>query len=298
MKYLAGAGAAAAALLALSTAAAAEPIHRRTIGTSLLDDLDLFAQYSAAAYCSANLDSTGSALACSVGNCPLVEAADTTILYDFDETNDYGDTAGYIAVDTTNGYIILTFRGSDSLENWIADLTFKLIDASDICSGCEVHDGFWKSWETVADDITSQIESAVETYPDYTLIATGHSLGAALAAIAATVLRLDGYTVELYNYGQPRIGNLALADYITSESMGTNYRVTHTDDIVPKVPPELLGYAHFSPEYWITSGNDVTVTDADVNEVVGVDSTAGNDGTTDDSVEAHRWYFVHISACS
>jgi hypothetical protein len=55
------------------------------VTTTLLDDLTLFSQYSAAAYCSSNLNSTGVAVACSVGNCPLVEAADTQILYDFDE---------------------------------------------------------------------------------------------------------------------------------------------------------------------------------------------------------------------
>jgi hypothetical protein len=101
-----------------------------------------------------------------------------------------------------------------------------------------------------------------------------------------------------YNYGQPRIGNLALADFITSETSGSNYRVTHSDDIVPKLPPELLGYDHFSPEYWITSGDNVTVTDSDVVEVQGVDSTDGNDGTSGDSVDAHSWYIVDISACS
>lgn len=50
-----------------------------------MDNLDLFAQFSAAAYCSANLNATGTALACDVGNCPAVEAADTTILYSFDK---------------------------------------------------------------------------------------------------------------------------------------------------------------------------------------------------------------------
>jgi triacylglycerol lipase len=55
------------------------------ITTAVLDDLTLFSQYSAAAYCSTNLNSTGVAVTCSVGNCPLVEAADTQILYDFDE---------------------------------------------------------------------------------------------------------------------------------------------------------------------------------------------------------------------
>ncbi|KUL88017.1 hypothetical protein ZTR_03992 [Talaromyces verruculosus] len=192
----------------------------------------------------------------------------------------------------------LVMRQVINLENWIANLDIPLIDASSICSGCKVHEGFWNTWETVASDVTSQIESALSAYPNYTLVATGHSLGGALAAIAATVFRASGYTVQLYNYGQPRIGNLALADFITSETSGTNYRVTHSDDIVPKLPPKLLGYDHFSPEYWITSDDNVTVTDSDVVEIQGVDSTAGNDGTSGDSIDAHLWYFVSISECS
>ena len=102
-----------------------------------------------------------------------------------------------MAVDESNGYIILSFRGSSDLENWIANLDIALIDASSICSGCEVHEGFWNTWITVASDVTSQIESALSAYPDYTLVATGHSLGGALAAIAATVFRVSGYTVQL-----------------------------------------------------------------------------------------------------
>lgn len=113
-------------------------------------------------------------------------------------SNDFGDTTGYIAVDTTNEYIILAFRGSSDLENWIADLDFPLVDATSICSGCEVHQGFWDAWETAGSDITSQVESAAATYPDYTIVATGHSLGAALAAFAANSLREEsGLTVTL-----------------------------------------------------------------------------------------------------
>ncbi|PCH06628.1 Lipase, class 3 [Penicillium occitanis (nom. inval.)] len=283
-------GLVAGAMLTGPVAAAPKPIHRRTIPPSLLDNLDLFAQYSAAAYCSANLETTGTALACNVGNCPA--GADES------SSSSFGDATGYVAVDESNEYIILSFRGSSNLENWIANLDIPLIDVSSICSGCTVHEGFWDTWETVASDVTSQIESALSTYPNYTLVATGHSLGGALAAIAATVFRASGYTVQLYNYGQPRIGNLALADFITSETSGTNYRVTHSDDIVPKLPPELLGYHHFSPEYWITSNDNVTLTDSDVVEIQGVDSTAGNDGTSGDSIDAHSWYFVSISECS
>ncbi|EHA28261.1 lipase [Aspergillus niger ATCC 1015] len=291
-------GAVAALSVLAHAAPAPAPMQRRDISSTVLDNIDLFAQYSAAAYCSSNIESTGTTLTCDVGNCPLVEAAGATTIDEFDDTSSYGDPTGFIAVDPTNELIVLSFRGSSDLSNWIADLDFGLTSVSSICDGCEMHKGFYEAWEVIADTITSKVEAAVSSYPDYTLVFTGHSYGAALAAVAATVLRNAGYTLDLYNFGQPRIGNLALADYITGQNMGSNYRVTHTDDIVPKLPPELLGYHHFSPEYWITSGNDVTVTTSDVTEVVGVDSTAGNDGTLLDSTTAHRWYTIYISECS
>lgn len=90
------------------------------------------------------------------------------------------------------------------MENWIANLDIPLIDASSVCSGCKVHEGFWNTWETVASDVISQIESALSSYPDYTLVTTGHSLGGALAAIAATVFRASGYTVQLVCFSSAR----------------------------------------------------------------------------------------------
>ncbi|RAL08914.1 lipase family protein [Aspergillus homomorphus CBS 101889] len=287
-----------AAALGLLAQAAPAPIERRSVSTALLDKMELFSQYSAAAYCSSNINSASTALSCSTDNCPLVVSAAPTVLDEFNETAEFGDTAGFIAVDATNKAIIVSFRGSHDLSNWIANIDFGLTDASSICSGCEIHSGFWKAWETVASTITAKIEAALTSHADYELVFTGHSLGAALAAVAATVLRNDGYTVDLYNFGQPRIGNLALADYITNQNKGSNYRVTHEDDIVPKLPPKLLGYHHFSPEYWITSDSGVTVTTSDITEVVGVDSKSGNDGTLLDSVSAHRYYFGYISKCS
>ena len=101
--------------------------------------------------------------------------------------------------------------------------------------------------------------------------------------------------LQQYTYGQPRVGNLALADYMTNQ--GNLWRVTHSNDIVPRLPLEAMGYAHASPEYWITSGNDVTVTTDTVDEIVGVNSSAGNAGEVIVSVEAHMWYIVYIDEC-
>ena len=91
------------------------------------------------------------------------------------------------------------------------------------------------------------------------------------------------------------MGNKALAEYITSQ--GSLYRATHTNDIVPKVPPISLGFSHPSPEYWITSGDDVTVTASDIKVIEGIDSRSGNAGAFGESTSAHSWYIIDISAC-
>ncbi|KAL1984371.1 hypothetical protein VTN96DRAFT_9232 [Rasamsonia emersonii] len=291
----------AIAALGLTASVLAAPVElgRRDVSQDLFDQLNLFEQYSAAAYCSANNEaSAGTAISCSAGNCPLVQQAGATILYSFNNIGS-GDVTGFLALDSTNQLIVLSFRGSETLENWIADLEADLVDASAICSGCEAHDGFLSSWNSVASTLTSKISSAVNEHPSYKLVFTGHSLGAALATLGAVSLRESGYNIDLYNYGCPRVGNTALADFITTQSGGTNYRVTHSDDPVPKLPPRSFGYSQPSPEYWITSGNNVTVQPSDIEVIEGVDSTAGNDGTPAGlDIDAHRWYFGPISACS
>lgn len=91
------------------------------------------------------------------------------------------------------------------------------------------------------------------------------------------------------------MGNEALAEYITNQ--GSFWRVTHESDLVPKVPPSHIGFSHASPEYWITVGNNVTVTSSDIDIIEGVGSKAGNAGTLDPSIDEHRWYLGYISQC-
>lgn len=219
-----------------------------------------------------------------------------------------------MAVDHTNQLIVLSFRGSRTLSNWIANLNTALSPSS-LCSGCEVHDGFWKDYQTVASTLQNKIDSAQQTYPGYALMITGHSLGGALALLCGTDLHNKGYSPKMvrvaglhdcswadyslwiqYTYGQPRVGNLALAQYITQ--IGGNWRTTHTDDSVPKLPSTIYGYSHSSPEYWITSGNNLPVTTSDIQVIQGVDSTAGNAGTTTSSIASHHWYFRSIDSCA
>lgn len=91
------------------------------------------------------------------------------------------------------------------------------------------------------------------------------------------------------------MGNEDLADYITGQ--GSLYRVTHTTDIVPNLPPAILGFSHPYPEYHITSGDGEKVTTADVEVSQKRDSTPADAETMGDSVAAHGWYIIEISAC-
>lgn len=91
---------------------------------------------------------------------------------------------------------MLSFRGSRTLSNWIANLNTALI-ASSLCSGCEVHQGFWDDYQTVASTLKSKIDSAQKQYPGYALVITGHSLGGALAMLCGTDLHNQGYTLTI-----------------------------------------------------------------------------------------------------
>uniref|UniRef100_A0A1I7ZCH7 Lipase_3 domain-containing protein n=1 Tax=Steinernema glaseri TaxID=37863 RepID=A0A1I7ZCH7_9BILA len=87
----------------------------------------------------------------------------------------------------------------------------------------------------------SNVDSAL-TDPhmkDYSVIFTGHSLGGALASIAAMRCVLDGRRtteqVKLVTFGQPRVGNVDFA-MKHDELVPYSFRVVHRLDVVPHLP--------------------------------------------------------------
>lgn len=209
------------------------------------------------------------------------------------------DTAGYLATDDVRKAVVLAFRGSYSDRNWIADFEFPFTDPG-LCDGCKAELGFWTSWTNVRDEVMKHLNETMAANPDYTFVVVGHSLGAAIATLAAADLRTKGYPSAIfYAFASPRVANPAFATFITNQS--NNYRFTHTNDPVPKLPMLSMGYVHVSPEYWITApNNDTSVTTKQVEVLPGLVNWNGNTGTGPPNMldfPAHHWYFEEADAC-
>jgi predicted lipase len=120
------------------------------------------------------------------------------------------------------------------------------------CAGCMVHQGFQQQWTSVASDVVSQVQSALQVNPEYTIVITGHSLGGALATMAAPTLEaaFPG-KVTAYSLASPRVGNPAFAAFVEAAvPQGKLFRLTHTDDTVPQDLTPAEGFAHHGVEYW------------------------------------------------
>ncbi|MFL6549967.1 MAG: lipase family protein [Povalibacter sp.] len=135
-------------------------------------------------------------------------------------------------------FAVLVFRGTEQeLQDYIHDADTLLVPAFD--QSTRVHRGFKRALNSV----WSQIEFALRTI-DCPLFFAGHSLGAALATLAA--VRRQPRAV--YAFGSPRVGDAALKARLGNVAI---YRVVHGADVVTTCPPELLGFAHVGEEHRI-----------------------------------------------
>jgi predicted lipase len=95
------------------------------------------------------------------------------------------------------------------------------------------------------------------------MLITGHSLGAALATLAALDIKrrlAPTNHIDFYTFGSPRVGNVNFTNYLMEQFPDGKYdRVTHYNDMVAHVPPPIMGFNHGGNEVWYkNSGDDLT----------------------------------------
>lgn len=172
---------------------------------------------------------------------------------------DYGfplQTLGVVAEYGNEGCIV-AFRGSKTFLNYLLDdFDFIWTRPYDSCADCKVHKGFYDSWSSLRDQTLKDLTDLGCEGKE--LRVTGHSLGAAMAVLAAFELA-DTYVLKhIYTYGQPRVSNQAFVEAFQSKMASTPYfRVVEYMDAVPHLPPkgfvarndvDAFGYQHPGPE--------------------------------------------------
>jgi len=152
-----------------------------------------------------------------------------------------------------NGECTLVFRGTTDLPGWMQDLKSAVLVDLDGCSyqdqTCKVGDGFLSNYRSLEAFIQSNL-TAIGCGLAEPLSVSGHSLGAAEAAIATFELKSKGYHIaKLYTFGQPRVGDSVFAKAFEQSLESTElWRITHAKDPVVHLPFEFMHFKHVSNE--------------------------------------------------
>ena len=153
-----------------------------------------------------------------------------------------------VACDVDKKRTLVIFRGTQPDD--ISDIT---TDADFLrCvwrGGGSVHRGFATAYDSIHDWLDEQLTRIVTTQ----LLVTGHSLGAALATLAASIYP----AAHLYTYGSPRVGDEVFANTFAARRVA---RFVNCADVVTRIAPEPLGYQHVGTERYINRSGTLRLT--------------------------------------
>ncbi|VDO25273.1 unnamed protein product [Haemonchus placei] len=141
--------------------------------------------------------------------------------------------SGFTAVIHDDGAIAISFRGTEDYSQLIAEADQSLFDRQiSWIAGGKVSKYFFDAFKYLWDaGMGSDFDELRSIYPTYEIWVTGHSLGGALASLAASYIidveQVPAATIKLVTFGQPRTGN---AFYEADMGIGANYTVCYANE--------------------------------------------------------------------
>ena len=121
------------------------------------------------------------------------------------------------------GVTILIFRGTDNIKNIGTDVDIR--PRHDKSLDVYLHRGFKDAATWIFEDIDDNYKLKKTVY------LTGHSLGGAIAQIMGYWLDQEGYNVQIYSFGSPKVSTT----FFGNEP--PHYRVVLDNDPIPYMPP-------------------------------------------------------------
>ena len=156
-------------------------------------------------------------------------------------------------------FIIASFRGSDQWQDWLDNLNLPTIPTN---LG-RAHRGFLLALNDVWQDMLAVIErfknEGIDTIDNFeqkskyrSLWITGHSLGGALATLAAAErIDVDRPFGGVYTFGQPRCVDRTMARNMNIEAKNRIFRFQNNNDIISRIPQRVMGYSHVGTFHYI-----------------------------------------------
>jgi triacylglycerol lipase len=157
-----------------------------------------------------------------------------------------------------DGVALLAFRGTEkNLTDWTTDAKFELVDATAHGLPGKIHHGFAAALESVWPALLTALNGLKNQR--VLLHVTGHSLGGALATLAALRLtRLRTLPVQsVHTFGSPRVGDETFATAFDAALAGRAYRIVNNEDLVTRIPPRETGYKHVGTIIYIDESGKI-----------------------------------------
>lgn len=162
--------------------------------------------------------------------------------------------------DTRRKEIVVSFRGSINLPNWVENLVPEQTGVP-YARGARVHYGFKELNHELMGYYLEPLKRLLGAHPTYRVIFTGHSLGGALSTMAAAELgyrRIVAWDrMATFTYGEPRVGNAVFARWLNAQKLQMT-RVVNEGDLVPHLVVARANYVHHATELYIRN-NRTTV---------------------------------------
>jgi hypothetical protein len=168
------------------------------------------------------------------------------------------NTQAYLA--TNDNHIVVAFRGTESPTSLDGLKDCLLTDAANLLImpegdlgtdfvaagvGARFHLGFVKALADIWDPLLAGVD-AERKKNDRPIWITGHSLGGALAQMAAWRFKRKFINVhQVYTFGAPMVGNVEAAAAFDREFPDQNFRYVNFPDPVPKLPTMSLIANHY-----------------------------------------------------
>lgn len=143
-------------------------------------------------------------------------------------SNHNSGTQAFLARDPGK-FAVLAFRGTEKdRKDIITDLNTRFYNTREGMA----HEGFMTAFKSVQKDIEKKLTALKVNNGEEQLFITGHSLGGALATVAAKELENRFPVSACYTFGSPRVGNSEWSDSVKTPV----YRVVNGADGVPLLP--------------------------------------------------------------